>query len=325
VTAPTIGALIADIHAPAHMLELAVRAEAAGFEEIWVCEDYFLGGGIATAGSVLASVDLPVGLGITPATARHPAVLALELATLAGMFPGRLSAGVGAGVPEFMAQMGACPRSPLTAVADTLKAVRALLRGDVLTAASDAFTADRVVLAHPPGQAPRLFVGAGGPKMLRLSAAHADGTVLSVLSGPRYVKWAHEQLIAGGASSEHRLVVYTLCAIDADVGRVHGMLRDAVASFALSGPRNPLSELQGFADEAEELAGLEHAEAAARIPERWLQELTIAGPSAACAEKIHALGQAGADAVVLCFPSGPAAGEMIDLAGRELLRELVAK
>ena len=322
MSAPTIGAMIADIHSPAQMLELALRAENAGFEELWVCEDYFLGGGIASAGSFLASIEIPVGLGITPATARHPAVLALELATLAGMFPGRLSAGVGAGVPQLMAQMGARPRSPLTAVADTLHAVRTLLEGDVLSSACDSFLADRVALAHPPEHAPRLFVGAGGPKMLALSAAHADGTVLSVLSGLDYVGWAHEELAAAGAALDHRLVVYALCAIDDDARAARDMLRDAVAEYALPGPRNPLSERQGFADEAEELARLEPADAAARIPERWLEELTVAGSAAICAEKIHALGQAGADAVVLCFPSGPAAAEMIDRAGRELLTEL---
>jgi alkanesulfonate monooxygenase SsuD/methylene tetrahydromethanopterin reductase-like flavin-dependent oxidoreductase (luciferase family) len=316
---PAIGALIADTQAPTEMLPLALRAEQAGFDEIWVGEDYFLGGGIASAASILALTNVPVGLGIVPATGRHPSVLALELATLAGMFPRRLSAGLGAGVPELTERIRARADSPLGAVDDALRAVRLLLEGEMLTTECTTFFAEGVRLAHPPAHPPALYIGAGGPKMLRLSAARADGTVLSVLSGPEYVRWAYEQLLEGGARGGHRLVVYALCAIDSDPLAAREMVRESVALFALPGPRNPLSEVQGFADRAEELAAIGLRKAIPLIPDRWLDELTVAGTPSECAEKILAFRDAGADAVMLCFPPGPLTGEMIDRAGREVL------
>jgi alkanesulfonate monooxygenase SsuD/methylene tetrahydromethanopterin reductase-like flavin-dependent oxidoreductase (luciferase family) len=316
---PAIGALIADTHPPAQVLGLALLAERVGFDEIWLSEDYFLGGGIAAAASVLARTTVPIGLGVVPATGRHPAVLALELATLAGMFPKRLTAGIGAGIPEMMRRIGGWPRSPLRAVRDTQQALRTLLDGEMLSLRSDTFVADEVVLAHPPAHPPALVIGAAGPKMIGLSAAHADGTVLSVLSGCEYVRWARRQLTACGAGRTHRVVVYALCAIDADEQTARDMLRESVALFALQDPRSPLSEIQGFADEAEKLAAMDLAEAMRLIPERWLEELVVAGSPATCADRIRALGAAGADVVVLCFPSVPEAAGMIELAGRDLL------
>lgn len=316
---PGLGALIPDTQPPSELLACAIEAERAGFDELWVGEDYFWGGGVASAAALLASTELPIGIGIAPVGGRHPAILALELATLAGMYPGRLRAGIGAGVPDLAAQIGARPRSPLAAVRETLRAVRALLAGESLTVAGETFVADGVALMHPPEQPPPLYVGAGGPRMLALSGAEADGTVLSVLSGREYVRWARAQLLGAGAGAEHRLVVYALCAIDDHADRAREMLRELVAYVALPSPRNALSEVQGFAEEAEELAALGVDVAIPRVPDRWLDELTVAGTVTECTAKVIALFEAGADAVTLCFPPGPACLEMLARAGQELL------
>jgi alkanesulfonate monooxygenase SsuD/methylene tetrahydromethanopterin reductase-like flavin-dependent oxidoreductase (luciferase family) len=316
---PALGALIPDTQPPAELLACALEAERAGFDELWVGEDYFCGGGIASAAALLARTELPIGIGVTPVGGRHPAILALELATLAGMYPGRLRAGFGAGVPDLAGQIGTRLRSPLAAVRDTLGAVRGLLAGESVTVAGETFVSDGVALMHPPDQLPPLYVGAGGPRMLALSGAEADGTVLSVLSGREYVRWARAQLHEAGARAEHRLVVYALCAIDEDSERARETLRELVAYVALPSPRNALSEVQGFAEEAEELSSLGLEDAIPRVPERWLDELTVAGTVAECAVKVTSLLEAGADAVALCFPPGPACREMIARAGRELL------
>jgi alkanesulfonate monooxygenase SsuD/methylene tetrahydromethanopterin reductase-like flavin-dependent oxidoreductase (luciferase family) len=97
------------------------------------------------------------------------------------------------------------------------------------------------------------------------------------------------------------------------------MLRELVAYVALPSPRNALSEVQGFAEEAEELSSLDLEDAIAQVPDRWLGELTVAGTVAECTAKVIALLEAGADAVALCFPPGPECREMLAHAGRELL------
>jgi 5,10-methylenetetrahydromethanopterin reductase len=316
---PRVSLLIPDFQSAADTLRTASLAEAAGFEEVWVPEDYFLGGGVATAAAVLATTKLSVGLGVLPAGGRHPAVLALDLAALAEMFPRRAICGIGAGIPEEMTKIGARARSPLGAVGDTVRALRLLLEGGTLTVESETFTAADVSLGNPPAAPPALFVGAGGPKMLALAGAVADGTVLSVLSGPEYIGWAREQISAGGAASDHRVVAYVLCAIDDDPDEARGMLREMVAYAALPSPRNPLSEQQGFADEAERLAALDLADAIAAIPDRWLEELVVAGTPRECRLRIEELHEAGADTIALCLPAGAGMERMLSVAGDSIL------
>src|SRR6516162_8375189 len=52
--------------------DVARRAQAAGFDEIWVVEDCFYSGGVAAAATALAATArVKVGVGILPAAARN--------------------------------------------------------------------------------------------------------------------------------------------------------------------------------------------------------------------------------------------------------------
>ena len=68
-----------------------------------------------------------------PTPLRNAALCAMELANLAGMFPGRLIAGLGHGIQEWMGQAGARVASPLTLLEEYVTAVRRLLAGDATT------------------------------------------------------------------------------------------------------------------------------------------------------------------------------------------------
>jgi alkanesulfonate monooxygenase SsuD/methylene tetrahydromethanopterin reductase-like flavin-dependent oxidoreductase (luciferase family) len=88
--------------------DFARRAEAAGFDEIWVVEDCFYSGGVAAAATALAATArVRVGVGILPAPVRNAAFTAMEFATLARVHPGRFIGGLGHGMPSWMAQVGA--------------------------------------------------------------------------------------------------------------------------------------------------------------------------------------------------------------------------
>src|SRR6202046_3914993 len=105
-------------------------AERLGFAEAWVVEDCFLHGAFSQAATILASTtSLHVGLGIIPAAARNVAFAAMEVATLAGLHPGRLSVGVGHGMLGWLDQVGARPASPLTLMREYIQTLRWLLHG----------------------------------------------------------------------------------------------------------------------------------------------------------------------------------------------------
>src|SRR5207245_7702895 len=109
-----VGLLLGSSSPPELIPKLAAKAEELGFAELWLSEDYFTTGGIAAAGAALAATStIPVATGVVSAMARHPAVLAMEAATLARLHPRRFRLGVGLGVRDWLQQMGLDPASPL--------------------------------------------------------------------------------------------------------------------------------------------------------------------------------------------------------------------
>ena len=120
---------------PPEQLRAAVEAaETAGISELWLWEDCFLEGGLTTAAAALAwSERITVGIGLLPVPFRNPALAAMELATLARLFPGRLTVALGHGVQDWMRQVGAAVDSPMTLLREHTTAVRALLAGETVT------------------------------------------------------------------------------------------------------------------------------------------------------------------------------------------------
>src|SRR5918911_5555298 len=112
---PALGFVVRPEHPPEELASLAARVEAAGFDELWLWEDCFFAGGVAAAAAALgATARIAVGLGIMPAPARNAAFAAMELGALARLHPGRLRAGFGHGVAEWMHHVGTKPASQLT-------------------------------------------------------------------------------------------------------------------------------------------------------------------------------------------------------------------
>jgi len=105
--------------------DLAPLIDQSGLDELWVVEDLGLAGGIAQAATLLADTSrVRVGIGITPAVARNPAYLAMEIAALSRMHPGRFMPGIGHGMPNWLEQVGARPTSLLTALEEVATAVK---------------------------------------------------------------------------------------------------------------------------------------------------------------------------------------------------------
>ena len=202
---------------PERLRDLAVVADEAGLEELWLWEDCFRQGGLTSAAAALAATTrLRVGVGILPIPLRNVAVAAMEIAALQRMFPGRFHAGVGSGVREWMGQVGARVASPLGLMREYLPALKALLSGEELNTDGEYVSLDRVKLDWPPTEPVPILVGTGGPKALALSGQFADGTILSGGTTPEGVRLARAHIDEGRAraerTAENRITVYVLAA-----------------------------------------------------------------------------------------------------------------
>jgi alkanesulfonate monooxygenase SsuD/methylene tetrahydromethanopterin reductase-like flavin-dependent oxidoreductase (luciferase family) len=204
--------MVLDYHAfPASATgECARRCEAAGIERLLVVEDCFYTGSASLAGVALAVTEsLKVTIGVMSAVARNPAITAMEVATLANLAPGRLIAGIGHGLPEWMAKIGARTPSPLTTLEETITVVRRLLTGEEVTFDGRSVHLDAVRLDQPPEVVPPVIAGVLQRKSLALAGRVADGVVLAYPT-PTYVDWALEHT---GSSAGFHVAADTIMSV----------------------------------------------------------------------------------------------------------------
>ena len=176
----TLGIVYRPQFPPELLQPTAVAAERAGVEELWLWEDCFLESGIAAATAALAwTTRLTVGVGILPVPMRNPALTAMEIATLARLFPGRVRIGLGHGVQEWMEQIGARVESPMTLLREYVVAVRRLVAGESVTLEGRYVRLRDVQLGWPPQPVPPIDVGAVRSRTIALAGEVADGMVLS--------------------------------------------------------------------------------------------------------------------------------------------------
>jgi alkanesulfonate monooxygenase SsuD/methylene tetrahydromethanopterin reductase-like flavin-dependent oxidoreductase (luciferase family) len=233
----TLGVVCLPQIPPEQLRNVAVAADAAGLEELWLWEDCFWGGAVPACAAALAwTTRLRVGIGVLPVPLRNVATAAMDAAMLHRLFPGRVTIGVGHGVESWMRQTGAAAQaSPMTLLREYLGALRALLAGGRLSTDGRYVHLDDVALEWPPSVALPVLAGAVGPRTLRLSGEAADGTVLVAGTGPEGVRRAREliaegQAAAGRVGEHHRLVVY-LDVADYDAART----AEAVGGLAEAG------------------------------------------------------------------------------------------
>jgi alkanesulfonate monooxygenase SsuD/methylene tetrahydromethanopterin reductase-like flavin-dependent oxidoreductase (luciferase family) len=165
--------------APEQIGSVARAAEQAGLAQLWIWEDCFKESGIATAAAMLATTSrINVAIGLLPAPLRNVALAAMEVATLARLFPGRLTVGVGHGVQEWMGQAGARVGSPMTLLREYTTALSALLRGERVTTHGQYVRLDDVALDYPPLNVPPLLIGGIRPRTVSLAGELADGLIM---------------------------------------------------------------------------------------------------------------------------------------------------
>ena len=313
---PSIGVIFHPTMPPETLVDFARQAEAAGFDEIWLWEDCFWAGALTSAATILATTPkIKVGIGLMPATVRNPLFVAMEITLLARLYPGRFMPGFGHGVDGWMKQIGAAPKSTMKALEETVNAVRALLLGENVTMQGDHVHLDKVQLKLTPKEQPPLYIGAMREKTMQLAGRAGDGTILTEMASPAYVKWSRQQIDTGMSQSgrkDNQLAVFTYAKVGVDSQQARQSIRKVLGE-TLVWAKPHLTPL-GIADEAARLYSEYGAEnVAEHIPEAWLDDLSASGTAEQAAATIKRLGEAGADSVILQPPKGDPAclGEYI--------------
>ncbi|CAG0930972.1 5,10-methylenetetrahydromethanopterin reductase [Thermoflexales bacterium] len=301
MTAPALGVIFHPKFPPETLAAYARRAESAGFDELWLWDDCFLPGAFTSVAIALsATQQLKVGIGLLPAMAYNPLFAAMEITTLARAFPDRFLPGFGHGVGTWMMQIGAAPKSSMKALEETVTAVRQLLSGELVTMHGTQVKLDRVQMQLIPTRVPPLYVGAMRDKSLRLAGRVGDGTILTGMSSPAYVRWAREHIHVGMTEvgrAQHRVAVYLDVKVNRDGEVARAAMRQALAE------RLPWADVQlnalGIAAEVDAFIQAQGVDGVTQhLPAAWLDVFSAAGTPEQVTAALQRLREAGADSIV---------------------------
>jgi 5,10-methylenetetrahydromethanopterin reductase len=294
-TAPGLGFCF-DRGFPAGLVtEFARRLEAAGAQQLWVIEDCFYSAGVPLAAAALAVSDrLTVGLGILPAVARNPAITAMEIATMCELAPGRVLAGIGHGVQDWMRQMGARTPSPVSTLSEVITAVRRLLRGERVSMQGRHVHLDGVRLDRPPSPVPPVLAGVSGPKSLAMAGRMADGLVMADGTGPLAVRAALAE--AGAAGGFHVAKFARLC-VASDRATSYRTMAPYLAGL-LDPPAAQL-RLTPFYDDLVAWYAAHGMDGLATMPADWWSEIGPIGTLDDARAHLDALAAAGVSSIGL--------------------------
>ena len=203
---PTLAAIFTPDQPPERLGAVAAAADTAGLAQLWIWEDCFKESGIAMAAAILAKTSrVTVGIGLLPVPLRNVALTAMEIATMARLFPGRLTVGVGHGVQDWMGQVGARVESPMTLLREYTAALYALLHGQTVTTHGRYVHLEGVGLDWPPDVVPPLLVGGIRPRSVSLAGELADGVIIPGGNSPADVRAAVSHFRDGRAAQAGRL------------------------------------------------------------------------------------------------------------------------
>ena len=240
-------------------IDVVRKAEALGFDGAWTAEHLGFHDGIVPT-AAYAGVTERIELGIVglSTAGRHPALLAMEVASLRELLPGRIRLAIGTGDPSLVAKLGKPVTKPVQTTRAMLMGLREVLAGRNLKVDQEAFRFDGFKLA-PAGPVPPIDIMAIREKMTALACEEADGLSISIGASPQYLRdtvaEVERQLAAAGRDrASFRITALTAASIDDDIDKARAPLP---ALMAMGPPESLAILARGVLDRDELVAASE--------------------------------------------------------------------
>jgi F420-dependent oxidoreductase-like protein len=318
---------------PAGFVELSQEAERLGYDSVWSAEAY--GSDVFTPLTWIGAhtKKIKLGTGIVQMSARTPAAVAMTAATIDHLTDGRLILGLGVSGPQVVEGWYGQPfPKPLARTREYVEIVRRILRREEPVT----MDGDHCPLPYPGGTGlgkplkltvhplrpdVPIFLGAEGPRNVRLATEIADGW-FPIFFSP-YRLDVYEDALAGAPEGFEIACPVTIVPCQ-DVSEGLALVK-LFLSFYIGGMGAPEQNFHlnvvgrmGFEKQAGEVQALflegKRQEAVAAVPDDLADEISLVGPP----ERIRDRLEAWRESPVTTLMAGTT-----DPATVRLLRELV--
>ncbi len=315
-----LGLLVHPAEPVAQLLQSAQRAEAAGYDTLWIADEKFYRDPWVVLTAVAdATASVRLGTGVTEPYARHPALIAAAMATLAELHPEReLVIGLGTGGPGFP-PMGVVRRKPTKAIVEAVAILRGLLAGERVELEGEVVSFRGGSLNFPSRQLP-IYVAARAEGMLATAGTVADGVILGPYASRESLEYA---IGIADPGRNHRSRPRMVARVDVCIAPTRGAARDAVRSMValpvwVSYPNLGYIDALGISlpDELVQLiARREYGdipEAGRLLPPEMIDHYAIAGTEEDVAERLREIRPLVDEIIV--HPVAAAGGSVADVA-----------
>lgn len=286
---------------------LARRAEALGYESVWVTHGLGRDSFLVLAAYGAATTRLRLGNGVVPIYPRHPVAMAQAALTLSELTVGRFTLGVGVSHRETMeAMFGLTLTEPLAVMREYVAVLQGAL-GPGVAFEGRHFKA-RWSLALPERPAPPLvYLAALSRKMLELAGEIADGAILW-LCPPAYVREVAVPALergrkrAGKTLEGFEIVAAVPLAVTDDRAAALGAFRGELARYLVLPFYRAMLEAGGLGE------GVRAFDRDGTVPESFAGALGAIGDGAATRAYVAAYRQAGVTLPAIrpiTFPDAP--------------------
>lgn len=178
-------------------VDLARRAEALGYESLWVTHAHGRDAFLVLAAYAAATSRVGLGTGVVPVYPRHPVAMAQSTLTLSELAGWRVRLGIGVSSrPSMEGMLGLELREPLVVMREYVAVLRGAF-GEGVRFEGRHYRVRWAMAGPPCPSPPRIYLAALGVKMLELAGEIADGVVLW-LCPPAYVRDVVRPALARG-------------------------------------------------------------------------------------------------------------------------------
>lgn len=248
----------------------AAAAEQQGFSSYWL-------GQLATpdvltlfAAAAGATSRIELGTAVVPTWTRHPQMLAAQALTTQEVTGGRLALGIGLAHKPLVEDGLKIPfATPAKHMDEYLSVLLPVLRERKVDVTGDIWSGREDLSGSARGvEAPSVLVAAMGPRMLSMTGARADGSILW-LSGPRTIETTIGPALSSAAASAGRpaprIVAGLPVCVTSKPDDVRQMIAGALSTYATLPSYRAMLDVEGASGPADVAIVGSAAEVEARL------------------------------------------------------------